>query len=153
MQLLVGTPQHVECNMQGLFVLEWGSEADEGLGLGAVALLSLQTGGECGLVDLADGRHIVVGYPLPELELPGQQDGLLVYDLQDVLYLIAFGLRVVQSCSDAYILLAASKRHKHTTAYLERVVPLRWQRVGKSAVERHGEDDINKVQSSSEKVG
>jgi hypothetical protein len=36
---------------------------------------------------------------------------------------------------------------------LERVVPLWWQRVGKSAVERHGEDDINKVQSSSEKVG
>ena len=38
---------------------------DVGLGLGTIVVLGLETGREGGLIDVANGRKVVVGYPLP----------------------------------------------------------------------------------------
>ncbi len=50
---------------EGLRRTEVVGQHDVGLGLGTIVVLGLKTGREGGLIDLANGRKVVVGYPLP----------------------------------------------------------------------------------------
>ena len=81
--LPVGPLEHVQGDMQGLFATELRCKADIGLRPGAVAVLSLQSCGEGGLIHLTDGRHVVVGDPVPESQLAVEQDGRSIEDLKD----------------------------------------------------------------------
>ena len=64
--LLLGGPlEHVDGDVLGLLALKLWCQTQAGLGLGLVAVLGLEACREGGLVDIADGRHVVVGYPLP----------------------------------------------------------------------------------------
>ena len=73
--------QHIECYMECFLVTVRRRGADIRLGLGAIAILGFQSGGKGCFVDLTDGRHIVVGNPLPQPVLPGKQYRLCVDDL------------------------------------------------------------------------
>ena len=145
LQLLRCPLQHVEGNMEGRLGTELGGEPYIGFGLGTVAVFSLQPRRQSRLVDFADGRHVIVGYPLPQPILLGKQYRLCVNRLQYVLNLVARRLVVVQGCDDSHIVLAAPERHQHTAPWLYALLPLRRQGVGKGAVERQGEYDIGKV--------
>ena len=50
---------------EGLCRTEVVGQHDVGLGLGTIVVLGLETGREGGLIDVANGRKVVVGYPLP----------------------------------------------------------------------------------------
>ena len=50
---------------EGLRRTEVVGQHDVGLGLGTIVVLGLETGREGGLIDVANGRKVVVGYPLP----------------------------------------------------------------------------------------
>ena len=145
LQLLRSPLQHVEGYVESLLGTELGSEPYIGLGLGTIAVLGLQSRRQSRLVDFADGRHVVVGYPLPQPILLGKQYRLCINQLQYILDLVARRLVVVQGCHYSHIVLAAPERHQHTASWLYALLPLRRQGVGKGAVERQGEYDISKV--------
>ena len=141
--LLGGTCQHVEGDVQGLLVAELRSQPYVGLGLRPVALLSLQASRQGGFVDLADGRHIVVGDPLPQLQLTGQQYWLAVKHLQDGLdaRVLGVGCRVL-GMDNADIGLATPEGDEHTNPHPHLFLQLLRNGIGKQAVKRQGEDDV-----------
>ena len=60
--------------MQGCLVLVSGGESDISLGFRTIAVLRLQTGRQRCLIDVADGSQVIVGYPLPQLQLLGRDN-------------------------------------------------------------------------------
>ena len=73
----------------------------------------LESGGEGGHHHVAERRHVIVGYPLPDSQLVGQEQGTVV---EQPLYLAALELRlrVVEANHDTHVELAAAQRHEHT---------------------------------------
>ena len=142
--LLVGTLQHVEGYVKRLLILKVWSQPDVGVGLRTVAVLSLQACGQCRLVDFADGRHVVVGYPLPQLQLGRQQDGTGVEHLVDVLHLIALRGRVVDAGHQTDIVFRLAEGNTDTYPLLHLLLQLLWHGIGEIAVERQREYDVSK---------
>ena len=136
--------QQIECYVQRGLVLVGGREPDIGLGAGLVAFLCLQARRQRCLHHFADGRHVVVGYPLPLPELTLEQDGPIVHQQGDGLHLIALGLDAVEAADDAHIALRPSEGYEHTHAPRHLPLQLARHRVGEQCVERQGQDDVGK---------
>ena len=68
-QLLLGPRQHVEGDVQGCSIPILRRQPDVGLRLGVITVLSLQAGRQRSLVNVADGRHIIIADPPPQLQL------------------------------------------------------------------------------------
>ena len=93
-------------------LLKVGVDSDVGFAL------DLEPAGQSGLVDFSHRAQVVVGYPLPELELGMAHDGLLVKHAHHLLDLIALRGTVVQHHHDGGVNLLAAERHQHTAAHL-----------------------------------
>ena len=64
--LLLGGPlKHVDSDVLGTLTAELWGQTQAGLCLGTVTILSLQTCRKSRLIDITNGRHVIVGYPLP----------------------------------------------------------------------------------------
>ena len=93
----------------------------------------LESGGEGGHHHVAERRHVVVGYPLPDSQLVGQEHGGVV---EQPLYLAALELRlrVVEAKHNAHVELAAAQRHEHAASLHGLRLEFRGDEVGEHAV-------------------
>ena len=121
----------------GSFLFKVGVRADKRLAL------NLQPAGNSRLVDLAHGAQVVVGNPLPELELGVAKHWALVKQSEDFFHLIALWLNVVGHHHDGSVVLLATKWHKHTITHPH--TQRRGDAVGVSALNRQGQNYFGKL--------
>jgi len=107
--------------------------------------LQLQPAGQCGLVDLAQRAQVVVGNPLPQAQLGGQQDGGTVEEVDNLLQ--GRGIRgkapLINLHHDGRIHLLAAKGDNDTTAHTDAVGQAFGQAVGVGLGQGKGQDYIN----------
>jgi hypothetical protein len=167
-----GTLEHVEGDMESLFRTELGGETDVGLGLRVVAIFGLQTCRKGCFIHLADGREVIVGYPTPEAELGFKEDGRRVEDLENgfdfvFLWNVECGMwneitlqaitfigilgkiishstfHIPHSTNHADISLIAAEGYEDTMTNGNLPLQLRRNGIGKHAVERERQDDVD----------
>ena len=131
-----GTLQHIDGDMQSLLVAELRRQTDAGLGLGTIAVFGLQPRGEGSLIDLSDGRHIVVGHPLPQLELSIEKNGRNVEHLKDILDGVPFRCFLMNRGNEAYINLIPAQWYKYTHPLRHLSLQRWWNGIGEHTVER-----------------
>ena len=116
LMLLAGPGERLHSHVQRALVVQLRAEGYIVLSLGPEPVLGLQPRRHRGGIYIADRRQIVVGYPLPQRELMGQQHGMVVEHVDDVLYL-KVGLDVMDVERHRRVGLAPSERHKYTYAW------------------------------------
>ena len=114
----------------GLFPV--GVDADKCLAL------HLQPRGHSCLIHLAYGAQIVVGNPLPKLQLWMSYDGVGVEHLENVLHFIAFGSMVVHLYDYGCVGLFSAKLHKHAAAHAQALLHGGGHTIGERALQCEG---------------
>ena len=89
LQLFACPLEHIQGHMESLLVLELCRQANIEFGFRTVAVFGLQPSGKGSLIHFAKGRHIIIGYPMPQLQLAVEQDRRNVEHLKDILCLIS----------------------------------------------------------------
>ena len=116
-QLLLRPAQHVQGDVQGCHILIGLRQPDVRLRLRLIPVLRLQSRRQGRLIDIADGRQVVVANPVPQLQLPFRHDRLFVHHLRNRLHLIALRLHIVHLSHNTQIRLAASESDQHAHAH------------------------------------
>ena len=99
--------------------------------------LHTQSGGECGLIHFAGSAEIIVGEPVPELDLREAHHLRRVEQTQYLLHLITGGRLGVHGHHHGGIELAAAEGHEHAVSRLQLPVQFGRNAVGESTL--HGE--------------
>ena len=141
MELLGRPRQHVETGMERLLVSARFRQRDVGLGPWPEAFLGLQAGRQGGLVDVAEGREIIVGNPLPQLQLLRQEHRRGVEHVENGPRL-EVGLPLVQLHRNGGVGLALAQRHEQTHAGHHSRSLFGGHRIGEQTVERQGKDYV-----------
>ena len=128
--------------MQSLLATVGFGERDIGLRLRLVALLGLQSRRQRRLVDVAQGRKIVVGNPLPQPHLPGKQDGLPVDHRYNRLH-IECGFHLNHVHHDADIPLTLAQRHEYTAAFPYHCLRVSGNGIGEKPVQGQRKYDLD----------
>ena len=134
--------QHAESDVQRLFVAQVLRQCDVGLRLRPEPVLSLQSGRQCGVEDLADGRHVIICNPVPHPQLVFGHDRRRVEHPRDVLYL-EFRLLVVDAHRQSHHHLLLAERHDNPYAALHRLCQRLRNGVGEETVEGQRQYDVN----------
>lgn len=131
------------------YLLFFLRQADVGLEIGVVLhdrfAFQLQAGGQCGFVDVALGAEVIIGQPLPELELARQQYGAGIEQRGDFFYFVLRRGEVVHVAHNGGVVLLPSERYYHATTRLHVVCPFVGQGVGEAAVQGQRQYDIHKL--------
>ena len=104
-----------------------------------LALFGLQFGGQGSLHHIADGAHIVIGDPLPQLQLHGTHYRPLVEQFDHILDLYSLGALIGQCKHDAGIDVVLAQWCRHAHPHLHTLRHTVRQTVGEGAFERHGQ--------------
>ena len=141
--LLVGTPQHVKGHAHSLFRTEILRKNHILLLLDMEAFHRLQSGRHGRLENVANGRHIVVGYPLPQPVLPLRNHRFVVHHEHDVLHGVALRLVAVHLCHDADVPFRLAEWHKHAHSLYRPLLQSRRYGVCEQPVERQRKYDVS----------
>ncbi len=97
----------------------------------------------------ADGRHIVVGYPPPKLELTAEHHGRIVGHLMQRAHLVGLaggkerlGHRVENGSDESHIGLRLAQRNHHAHAHSDLRLQVVRHAVGELSLERQGQYDV-----------
>ena len=137
-----GVTQHrlgAVAQLTGLLFLKVGVHTDKGLAL------HLEPAGDGGLIYLAHGAKVVVGNPLPELDLRMADDGEGVEHSKQILGPVAFRLPVVRHHHNGGVDAFFAKRDQHTTANHDRWLQFGRDVIGVSALNGKGQQDFGKL--------
>ena len=137
LQLLLRASQDVQGDVQSSHMAILLCQPDVRLRLGFVAVLRLQSAGQCRLVHLTDGRQVVVANPMPQLQLLWCDHRLLVYLLLNGFHFVALRLHMMHPGYQTDICLRPSEAHQHAHALTYRHA-LR-HGVGKQPLQRNGQ--------------
>ena len=140
--LFLGASQHVEGYVQCLFVAIGLAKAHISLSFRPVAFLVLQSGRQGCIHHLAQRSHVVIADPLPQLQLPGQQDGAVVEHFEHVAHLEA-GCLVVQSDGNGRIAFRPAQRHQQAHTFLHPWSQFRADAIGERPVEGQGQYHVD----------
>ena len=141
LQLFLGSRQHVQGNVQRRHMAVLLRQPDIDLCLGTVAVFSLQSCGQGSLIDIADGRQVVVADPVPQLQLCLVDDRQRIHHRLDVLHFVTLRRCVVHAVHNADVRLAATEAHEYAHAHLYRHTV--GHGVGKRPLQGHRQYDVS----------
>ena len=125
--------------LPGLLFLKVGIHANESLAL------HLEPARDGGFVDLAHGAQVVVGNPLPELDLRMLDNGEGVEHRDDFFHPIALRLDVVRHHHNGGVDAFFAKWHQHPAAYRHRGLQFGCDAIGIRALNGKGQQDFGKL--------
>ena len=145
LQLARRTAQQSESHVEGCRRAEFLSDSDKDLCLGAVAGLSLKTGRQRCLHHIANGRHVIVGNPLPQPQLWIEDNGSIVEQRQRIFHLFVGELWrvVVDAYGKSRVSLGLAKGHQHAHAYPATRHQSVRQPIGKRTVQGYRQNHIH----------
>ena len=133
--MLGGIAEHAHGHMQSPLGTIRFAQRDIGLRLWPVLTHRGHSAWQGGTIDLAQGRHVVIGYPLPQPVLAGQERRPGIKHFGDGLA-IKLRLATMHLQHDAHIAGTGAERHEHPSAKRHAGLPRRGHLVGEKSLQR-----------------
>ena len=114
-------------------------------GLLDVKLGGFPEGGQCRLEDFADGTEVIIGHPLPELQLLGEDDGCGIDKVDDVLDFNVGACFVVQAHDESDGTFLIAEWHGDTAPCLCLGCQVFGQGVSEKARKRYGQHYVGEA--------